>query len=181
MTIRTSHAITGVVGFILGALLTPVLVQGQASSAMTGTLAHIAFATKDVDKMGAAFSDVFGVKVNPGRVVRNVPFPPSYGGATMNVKFVQFTANGVVFELLEPLDGASPWKDFIAKHGEGVHHIGFNVGNSTEARTMLESMGGKWTQAASPTSAYIDMEPKLPITFEVFGPRPTAPPAAAPK
>ena len=122
------------------------------------------------------FGEILGVKTNPGRVVKGVKFPPSYGGQTMNVKFTQFTANGVGFELLEPLDGPSPWKDFIDKHGEGVHHIGFNVGDATEARMFLESQGGKWTQAASPTSAYIDMEPKLPITFEVFGPNPAAAP-----
>lgn len=181
MKMRSSTVVTGVVGFILGAVLTPALLQGQAPSKMAGTLAHIAFAVHDVDKTAAAFADVFGVKVSPGRVARNVPFPPSYGGATMNVKFTQFTANGVVFELLEPLDGASPWKDFMEKHGEGVHHIGFNVADSTEARTMLEAMGGKWTQAASPTSAYVDMQSKLPITFEVFGPRPGAAPTAPTK
>jgi len=161
---------------MLGAALSPVLVRGQASNKMQGTLAHIAFAVRDVDKTSAAFGEVLGVKTSPGRAVRNVKFPPSYGGATMNVKFTQFTANGLVFELLEPLDGPSPWKDFIDKHGEGVHHIGFNVADATEARTFLESEGGKWTQAASPTSAYIDMEPKLPITFEVFGPNPAAAP-----
>jgi catechol 2,3-dioxygenase-like lactoylglutathione lyase family enzyme len=150
------------------------MLRAQTSNKMAGTLAHIAFAVKDVDKTGAAFSEILGVPVAPGREVRNVPFPPSYGGKKMNVKFVQFTANGVTFELLQPLDGESPWKDFMEKHGEGVHHIGFNVADATEARMFLESKGGKWTQAGSPTAAYVDMEPKLPITFEVFGPRPGA-------
>jgi catechol 2,3-dioxygenase-like lactoylglutathione lyase family enzyme len=176
MKIPTSTAITGVCCFILGAAFSSAPVRGQSSNKMQGTLAHIAFAVKDVDKTSATFGEILGVKTSPGRVVKGVKFPPSYGGQTMNVKFTQFTANGVGFELLEPLDGPSPWKDFIDKHGEGVHHIGFNVADATEARVFLESQGGKWTQAASPTSAYIDMEPKLPITFEVFGPNPAAAP-----
>jgi catechol 2,3-dioxygenase-like lactoylglutathione lyase family enzyme len=180
MTMRGGAAVTGIVGFVLGTVLSPVLLQSQTPSKMAGTLAHVAFAVRDVDKTGAAFAEVFGVTVAPGRTVRNVPFPPSYGGATMNVKFTQFTANGLTFELLQPLDGPSPWKDFLEKHGEGVHHIGFNVADYLEARTMLESKGGKWTQAASPTAAYVDMEPFLPITFEVFGPRPAAAAAPAP-
>src|SRR5262245_31858694 len=128
MKTSTVAAITGIISFIAGAVLTPQVLHSQAANPMTGTLAHIAFATHDVDKMAAACSDVFGVKVTSGRVVRNVPFPPSYGaGATMNVKFTQFTADGITFELLEPLDGPSPWKDHLEKHGEGMHHIGINV------------------------------------------------------
>ncbi len=176
MQISRSTVVIALFTFVLGAALSSALLRGQASNKMQGTLAHIAFAVKDVDKTSAAFGEIFGVKTSPGRVVRGVKFPPSYGGATMNVKFTQFSANGVTFELLEPLDGASPWKDFIEKHGEGVHHIGFNVGDITESRTFLESAGGKWTQAASPTSAYVDMEPKLPITFELFGANPAAAP-----
>jgi methylmalonyl-CoA/ethylmalonyl-CoA epimerase len=174
----TVAAVTGIISFVAGSVLTPQLLYSQAANPMTGTLAHIAFTTRDVDKMAAAFSDVLGVKVNPGRVVRNVPFPPSYGpGAVMNVKFTQFQANGVTFELLEPLDGPSPWKDHLEKHGEGMHHIGFNVADIPVARAFLESKGGKWTQAASPTGAYVDMHPLLPFTFEIFGPR-QAPPGA---
>lgn len=172
MRLRSITVVVGVVGFLLGGILTPVLLKGQDSNPMEGTLAHIALAVHDADKTAAAFADVFGVEVRPGMVVRNVPFPPSYGGATMNVKFLQLTVNGVVFEILEPLDGPSPWKDFMEKHGEGIHHIGFNVADATAARVMLESKGGKWTQAASPTSAYVDMEPTLPFTLELFGKRP---------
>ncbi|MBM3778375.1 MAG: hypothetical protein FJW23_09080 [Acidimicrobiia bacterium] len=177
MTAHSRSVATGIAGFVLGAVLTPVFLQGQAPapSKMAGTLAHIAFAVNDVDKTAAAIGQVFGVEAPKGREVRGVRFPPSYGDQTMNVKFLQMQANGVTFELLQPLDGPNPWKDFMAKHGEGVHHIGFNVADATEARVFLEGLGGKWTQAASPTSAYVDMEPFLPITFEVFGPRPNAP------
>ena len=174
MQTRTAAAMTGVLGFVLGAILAPA-VQGQASNTMSGTLAHIAFAVKDIDKTAKAFADVLGVPVPQAREVRGVNFPPSYGGQKMNVKFLQFQANGVTFELLQPLDGPSPWKDFMEKHGEGVHHIGFNVADANAARTFLESKGGKWTQAPSPTMAYVDMEPLLPITFEVMGPRQAAP------
>jgi methylmalonyl-CoA/ethylmalonyl-CoA epimerase len=165
-------AVTGLLGLVLGAVFGPAPLQSQTSNPMEGTLAHIALAVSDVDKTAAALGAVFGVEAPKGREVRGVNFPPSYGGATMNVKFLQMTANGVVFELLQPLEGESPWKDHMAIHGDGVHHIGFNVADATKAREMLEGLGGKWTQAASPTSSYVDMEPLLPFTFEVFGQRP---------
>jgi hypothetical protein len=31
---------------------------------------------------------------------------------------------GVMWELMEPLDGQSIYAEFLAEHGEGVHHIG---------------------------------------------------------
>ena len=173
MHVRSAIVVTA--GFILGSVLTPALF-GQAANPMQGTLAHIAFVVHDVDKTAAAFGNVFGVPAPPAVVARNVAFPPSYGGATMNAKYTLVSANGVEFEFVEPLDGQSPWKDFLEKHGEGVQNIAFNVPNAAEARMFLESKGGKWTQAIRPTMAYVDMAPKLPITFEVIGPRP-APPA----
>lgn len=155
-------------GFILGSLLTPALF-GQAANPMRGTLNHIAFVVHDVDKSAAALADLFGVEAPPAKVARNVAFPPSYGGKTMNGKYTLVSANGVVFEFVEPLDGESPWRDFLDKHGEGVQNIAFNVPNAAEARMFLESKGGKWTQAIRPTMAYVDMAPKLPISFELIG------------
>ena len=34
---------------------------------------------------------------------------------------------GVLLELLEPLDGESPHAEFLAAHGEGLHHLAFLV------------------------------------------------------
>ncbi len=34
---------------------------------------------------------------------------------------------GVVLELLEPLDAASPHAEFLASHGEGLHHLAYLV------------------------------------------------------
>ena len=31
---------------------------------------------------------------------------------------------GVMWELIEPLDDRSPYAEFLAEHGEGVHHVG---------------------------------------------------------
>ena len=155
-------------GFILGSVLTPALF-GQAAKPLQGTLAHIAFVVHDVDKSSADFADVLGIPNSPARVSRNIPFPPSYGGKTMNAKYTLLTANGVVFEFVEPLEGESPWRDFLEKHGEGVQNIAFNVPNAAEARKYLESKGGRWTQAIRPNMAYVDMAPKIPVTFELIG------------
>jgi hypothetical protein len=36
-------------------------------------------------------------------------------------------AGNAWIELLQPLDGDSPLKDWLAEHGDGVHHLGYEV------------------------------------------------------
>jgi hypothetical protein len=33
------------------------------------------------------------------------------------------------YELIQPLEGPSIYKDFLAEHGEGLHHVRFGVGD----------------------------------------------------
>jgi hypothetical protein len=43
---------------------------------------------------------------------------------------------GVMWELIEPLDGHSIYAEFLAEHGEGVHHVG--MAGTTFERTLAE-------------------------------------------
>lgn len=52
---------------------------------------------------------------------------------------------GVLLELLEPLDDRSPHAEFLAEHGEGLHHLAFLVADFDE-------------QVAAATSASPPME-----------------------
>lgn len=165
MRLRSTLLVT--TGFVLGSLA-PALF-GQAANPIQGTLAHIAFVVHDVDKSAAAFAEVMGVPNVPARDARKVAYPPSYGGKTMAGRYTLITANGVVWEFVQPLEGESVWRDHLEKHGESVQNIAFNVANAADARMYLESKGGKWTQAVRPTMAYVDMAPKIPITFELIG------------
>jgi hypothetical protein len=100
----------------------------------------------------------------------------------MHVRRMGMTINGITFELLQPLEGESPWKDFMAKGGDGLHHVGFSVPDVTKAVAYLESKGGVQTQAFGKAAGYVDMaKAGVPITFEVVGGMPAAPPAAKPQ
>ena len=48
--------------------------------------------------------------------------------ADYKIKFAVIKANGFVIELTQPLEGESTFKEFFDKHGQGVHHLGFEVG-----------------------------------------------------
>ena len=40
---------------------------------------------------------------------------------------------GFVLELHQPMGGPSSFQEFLDKHGNGVHHIGFEVGDRRDA------------------------------------------------
>ncbi|MEQ1896890.1 MAG: VOC family protein [Vicinamibacterales bacterium] len=159
------------VGCVVGALVTVQVVKGQAKQAPTpveGKLSHISFAVADAEKTAMAFGKVFGVPVPKPRDFRDIPWGPRFPGKVMNGRLVSLMINGVSFEFLQPLDGESPWRDYVKNGGDGVHHIGFNVQDVTKAREYLESKGGKQTQAFAEWASYVDMHGAgLPITFEV--------------
>ena len=64
---------------------------------------------------------------------------------------------GFVIELHEPDENPSTFREFLDKHGNGVHHIGFEVGDRRDAivgeladmgydlRTVGISPGSSWT------------------------------------
>ena len=59
---------------------------------------------------------------------------------------------GVLLELLEPLDDQSPHAEFLASHGEGLHHLAFLVDDFDEQLAAVRGVGG----GASPPDLLID-------------------------
>ena len=48
---------------------------------------------------------------------------------TCDLKVADIPMNGFVIELHQPIGGPSSFQEFLDKHGNGVHHIGFEVGD----------------------------------------------------
>lgn len=49
-----------------------------------------------------------------------------------DLKVCNIEMNGFVIELHEPVGGESSFQEFLDKHGNGVHHIGFEVGDKRD-------------------------------------------------
>lgn len=49
-----------------------------------------------------------------------------------DLKVCNIEMDGFVLELHEPADGESSFQEFLDKHGNGVHHIGFEVGSKRD-------------------------------------------------
>lgn len=81
-------------------------------------------------------------------------------------------ANGFVIELVEPDHNPSTFREFLDKHGSGVHHLGFEVGDKRDAiieelekkegyemRTVGYYPGSNWT--------VVDSEDKLGVNINI--------------
>lgn len=87
---------------------------------------------RDVDHTIQVLTEVFGL--GPWRVV---DWPPPdrtdieeyYYGKRVTFKARKAFADmgGVELELIQPIEGESIYTDFLREHGEGLHHIRFNV------------------------------------------------------
>lgn len=53
-----------------------------------------------------------------------------------------FAKSGEVqIELIQPLDGDNPYTEFLARRGEGIHHLGFKVDDIDQAKAELGKKG----------------------------------------
>lgn len=109
---------------------------------MFSQFVQIGVVVADLDKSIHNLGNIFGI--GPFRVI---DWPPE--GRTDIFKFyhdqpgnftarMAFTELGPVeLELIQPLAGESIWADFLRDHGEGIHHIRFNVENIEPVRQYL--------------------------------------------
>jgi len=86
-----------------------------------------------------------------------------------------FATAGPMIELIEPLDGNSIYKEFLAERGEGLHHIAsFAVDDVDKAIAQLEKQGigvlqsGKYCDGDfNVFFAYMDTEKELDVIVEL--------------
>ena len=80
---------------------------------------------------------------------------------------------GLVFELVQPLDGPSIYKEHLEKYGEGVQHIAcmmHSQGDSDEFKRTWEARGAKVLMGGRIGDTiefyYLDTEPMLKFVLE---------------
>lgn len=103
-----------------------------------GGFIQIALVVHDIEKACRKWAEIFGVPVPPIRVDQPSHNPNlTYRGkeAYYGLKFavIDCRERGFVIELHEPDENPSTFREFQDKHGNGVHHIGFEVGDRRDA------------------------------------------------
>ena len=105
------------------------------------------------------------------------PFPPTIGpkGVQLNgqslrgresnfiidLRYAEGGFGGLKFELVEPLEGESIYREFLAKRGEGIHHLAFSVDDLDAQITDMAERGFKVIQTGETSRgrfAYFDTD-----------------------
>lgn len=93
---------------------------------------HVAIATEKSDPIFSLFQTLFGVQSGGEE---DVP--------SQKVKTKFFDLGGVHFELLEPLSSDSPISKYLAKRGNGFHHLAVRVDDIGKAMAHFRSQGAQ--------------------------------------
>jgi len=105
-------------------------------------LDHVGIACRDLRRAIDMYRETFGLgvvhmEVNEEQGVREAMLavgPAGAGPGSLGVGYIQ---------LLEPLSADTPVGKFIARRGEGIHHVGYGVADIGEALASVAGTGIK--------------------------------------
>ena len=108
---------------------------------------HVGIACRSLEAAIEKYTSVFGLsvtsqEVNEEQGVKEAMLAVSAGSAGsagssagLAVPFASY------IQLLEPLSEETPVGKFLARRGEGIHHVGYAVANVTDALATIEAGG----------------------------------------
>jgi methylmalonyl-CoA/ethylmalonyl-CoA epimerase len=95
-------------------------------------LDHVAIAVKDLDETIASYASRYKVEPLYREVVEE-----------QGVEEAMIPVGGSFIQLLQPLSPETPVGRFLARSGEGLHHVAYAVTNIEAALSHLESEGAR--------------------------------------
>ena len=101
---------------------------------------HVGIACRDLDQAVGLYQATFGLEVvslevNSEQGVREAMMQVGAGRAGLGELGVGYV------QLLEPLAPDTPVGKFLARRGEGLHHVGYGVADVVQALTVLGGTG----------------------------------------
>jgi methylmalonyl-CoA/ethylmalonyl-CoA epimerase len=93
-------------------------------------VSHLGIAVRDLEAAIRLYRDVFGLEP----VHR-------WTAEADRMEACSFNVGGVEIELMQPLEAESPVGKFIARRGEGIHHVAFKVDDVEAALRRAQEAG----------------------------------------
>jgi methylmalonyl-CoA epimerase len=97
---------------------------------MLKRVSHLGLAVKDLDAAILLYEQVFGLRVAHRWVAE-----------TDRMEAATFSVGDLEIELMQPLEDDSPIGRFIARRGEGIHHIAYLVDDVADALDRAREAG----------------------------------------
>lgn len=135
---------------------------------------QIGIIVNNIEESSQIFADFFGVE-KPNYIITDeveksqTEFRGSSSPARAKLAF--FNMGSLDIELIEPDSEPSTWREFLDSHGEGVHHIAFNIKGMKEKIMLLEKNDMKLVQKGEYTGgryAYMDTVKQLKVMLELL-------------
>lgn len=119
-------------------------------------LVQVGVVVRDLDAAMEHYRQLLGME--PTRVIEKSPTAPGkkyYRGAESDFyqRVALYQMGEVEFELLQPYGEASALSDYLAEHGEGIHHVAFDTDDFPAYERHLNSCGAEKIQTG-PTSRH---------------------------
>jgi len=135
---------------------------------------QVAMVVRDVDASVRRYWDDLGI--GPWKLY--TLGPSNMSNMTFHGKPVQHSFRAALtdigdmeWELIQPLDSRSVYAEHLSKHGEGLHHVAFDVQDFGQVTRELESKGYEKVQSGSPwgieTYAYFNLNRGLACMAEL--------------
>jgi hypothetical protein len=140
------------------------------------TISQIGVVCRDLQKTMETYTRLLGW--GPWNVYRHEP--PRLHDTVLHGEAVNYTMLGAEthvaamgFELLQPLEGPSIYKEWLEAHGEGLHHLAIMAHDFTESSELRDGfavsgsgvlMGGRIGETIE--FFYLDTEPSLKVILE---------------
>jgi methylmalonyl-CoA/ethylmalonyl-CoA epimerase len=93
-------------------------------------ISHLGFAVKDLNRAIELYENVFGLRVHHRWVAHDD-----------GMEAASFRLGDVEIELMQPLAPETPVGRFIAKRGEGLHHVAYKVDDVAEVLAAVGKAG----------------------------------------
>jgi hypothetical protein len=144
-------------------------------------IAQVGIVVKDIEAVMKKYGELLGIspwdvcEVKPP-TLHNHTYHGKPGNFTMRVSFAM--VGPIELELLQPVSGDNIYSDFIAEHGEAIHHLQFVVDDIDKTTETMKKAGFPTIMAGSFSDggfAYYDTTEPLKIIWEAFQPPKTKP------
>jgi len=137
---------------------------------------QICLMTHDVEAAARRWSEVFGFKPTSFQTtLTHEHTDATYHGQPSDARasIVFFDLGQINFEIIQPLDPSSVWKDHLDQHGDSVHHIAFFSDNTRASVEYFARQGYEVTQQGLYTGrggiyTYLNTERDLGVTMELL-------------
>ena len=152
--------------------------QTSANEDPFARITQYAFVVRDVHKVSAYYERI-GLGALP--IERNVSLDRVYRGkpGTFEMLLGWGRKTDVVFEWIQSMIGPNVYEEQLKQHGEGFHHLGFNVTDMDATIARLRSRGldvtmsGGWnTNGYEGRFAYLDADKHGGVTVELLWNKP---------